>query len=145
MTAQKDLIGYCGLYCGDCPGYNGEIADLARNLRKKLREARFERASQFLSEIHKEYKNYNQCYEVLGLMMKLRCKKPCRERGRVTSCERRTCCLEKNFKGCWECEEFEVCEKSSWLKDIHEDAHLKNLRRLKKLGMDGFLKGRRNW
>jgi hypothetical protein len=78
-------------------------------------------------------------------MMKLRCKKPCRERGRVTSCERRTCCLEKNFKGCWECEEFEVCEKSSWLKDIHEDAHLKNLRRLKKLGMDGFLKGRRNW
>jgi len=33
---NSSLIAYCGLYCGDCFGHKGEIADLARNLRKKL-------------------------------------------------------------------------------------------------------------
>ena len=43
MTKEtEDLIGYCGLYCGDCFNYKGEIADLARDLRKKLRETKFE-------------------------------------------------------------------------------------------------------
>ena len=42
MSEQdENLIAYCGLYCGDCLNYKGEIADLARDLRKKLREAKF--------------------------------------------------------------------------------------------------------
>ena len=46
MSEQnKDLIAYCGLYCGDCFNYKGEIADLARDLRKKLREEKFDRVS----------------------------------------------------------------------------------------------------
>ena len=31
---DKNLTAYCGLYCGDCFNYKGEIADLARDLRK---------------------------------------------------------------------------------------------------------------
>jgi len=34
---RENLIGYCGLYCGDCFNYKGEIADLSRDLRKKLK------------------------------------------------------------------------------------------------------------
>jgi hypothetical protein len=41
--ADVSLITYCGLHCGDCPNHSGEIADLARDLRKKLREYHFER------------------------------------------------------------------------------------------------------
>jgi len=33
---DSNLITYCGLYCGDCFGHKGDIADLARDLRKKL-------------------------------------------------------------------------------------------------------------
>jgi len=145
MKTSKALMGYCGLYCGDCPAYKGEIADLARDLRKKLRESRVDRASPFLAKVHEGYKNYKQCYEVLGLLMNMHCKKVCRKRVRPPSCEMRKCCLEKNIQGCWECEEFETCEKSDWIKPIHGDAHIKNLRRIKRQGMDGFLKGKRDW
>ncbi len=145
MKTSKTLIGYCGLYCGDCPGYNGEIPDLARDLRKKLRDSRVDRASPFLAKVHKGYKNYKQFDEILGLLMDMRCRKVCRERVRAPACEIRKCCSEKRFQGCWECEEFETCKKSDWLKTVHDDAHIKNMRRLKKVGMDGFLKGKRYW
>ena len=41
MTESKDLIAYCGLYCGDCVGHQGKVADLARDLRKELRQVKF--------------------------------------------------------------------------------------------------------
>ncbi len=145
METDKDLIGYCGLYCGDCPGYKGEIADLARGLRKKLRESRVDRAAPFLAKVHKGYKNYKQFDEVLGLLVNMHCKKVCRKRVKAPDCEIRKCCLEKSFQGCWECEEFETCKKSDWLEPVHGDAHLKNLRRIKRKGMNGFLLGKRDW
>jgi len=37
---HEKLVAYCSLYCGDCFFYKGEIADLAKQLRKKLREAK---------------------------------------------------------------------------------------------------------
>ena len=142
---DKDLIAYCGLYCGDCLNYKDEIADLARDLRKKLREEKFNRVSQGLSKFFKEFKNYEQCYEVLGAMVRLRCKRACRGGGGPPSCKIRNCCPKKNIQGCWECEEFETCEKLDFLKPIHGDAHLKNLGKLEKQGIDKFLEGKRYW
>ena len=69
----KDLIAYCGRYCGDCFIYKGEIADLARDLRQKLRESEFDKASQGLSKYIKPFQDYEKCYEVLGAMVGLRC------------------------------------------------------------------------
>ncbi len=74
----ENLVAYCGLYCGDCFNYKGEIADLARDLRERLRKAKFDRVSQGLSKYFKEFKNYGFCYEVLGAMVRLRCKRTCR-------------------------------------------------------------------
>jgi hypothetical protein len=48
MNEDKKLIAYCGLYCGDCVNYKGEVADLARDLRKKLRQEKFNRVSKGL-------------------------------------------------------------------------------------------------
>jgi len=42
---NEKLVAYCGLYCGDCINYKGEVAGLARDLRKKLRQAKFDRVS----------------------------------------------------------------------------------------------------
>jgi len=145
MTNSEDLIGCCGLYCGDCFNYKGRIADLARDLRKELREAKFDRAYLGLSKFFKEFENYGQCYKVLGAMARLRCKRTCRGGGGPPSCRIRSCCQKKNIRGCWECAEFETCEKLDFLKPIHGDAHLKNLGTIKKHGIDSFLEGRRNW
>lgn len=144
MSEQdKDLIAYCGLYCGDCFNYKGEIADLARDLRKKLREEKFDRVSCGLAGFFKEFENYEQCYAVLGAMVKLRCKRTCRNGGGNPYCKPRICCQKKNIQGCWECDEFETCKKLDFLKPIHEDSHIKNMRKIKKLGADGFLQGTR--
>ncbi len=142
---NKELVAYCGLYCGDCINYKGEIADLARDLRKKLRQANFERVSKGLSKYFKEFEDYNQCYATLGSMVRLRCKRICRNNGGPPFCKIRKCCQRKNILGCWECVEFETCEKLDFLKSIHEDAHLKNLRKIRKKGIDKFLSGRRYW
>ena len=74
---ESELTAYCGLYCGDCFNYKGEIANLARDLRKKLREERFDRVSQGLTKYFKPFKDYEQCYQVLGAMVRLRCNRAC--------------------------------------------------------------------
>ena len=142
---DKDLIAYCGLYCGDCPNRKGEIADMARDLRKKLRETKFDRIARELSGFMKEFRNYDTCYAVLGDMVKLRCRKTCKEGGGPPFCKMRKCCQKKGIEGCWECEEFETCTKLDFLNPVHGDAHIKNLRKLKKQGVDSFLTGKRYW
>jgi hypothetical protein len=55
------------------------------------------------------------------------------------------CCQERGISGCWECAEFEKCEKLDFLKNGHGDAHLKNLRIIKRKGPDGLLSGKKYW
>lgn len=142
-----NLIAYCGLYCGDCYNHKGTIANLARDLRKELRAANFEKSAEFLSAIpfFKEFKNYQECYTVLGAMVKLRCNKKCRDGGGPPFCKIRKCCQKKELKGCWECEEFETCKNLDFLLPSHGIAHLKNLMLIKKKGATAFIQGKRLW
>ena len=139
------LITYCGLYCGDCFGHKGTIADLARDLRKELRDAHFDKTAESLFTIpfFKEYKDYKECYEVLGAMVRFRCNKVCKDGGGPPFCKMRECCQKKGIQGCWECGEFETCEKLDFLTPSHGDAHKRNLRQLKKKGTKAFLTGDR--
>jgi len=84
---DKNLIAYCGLYCGDCFAHKGKIADLARDLRKELRQAKFDKTAESLSAISffKVFENYGQCYEVLGMLVKFRCKNACGDGGAYRS------------------------------------------------------------
>ncbi len=147
MTEEKDLVAYCGLYCGDCFSHRGKVADLARDLRRELRQTRFDKTAEFMSTISffKVFENYEQCYEVLGALVKLRCKKACKGEGGPPFCKIRKCCQKKEIIGCWECSEFESCEKLDFLKPGHGDAHIKNLRKIRKSGIENFLKGKKQW
>jgi hypothetical protein len=128
-------------------GYKGRLADLARDLRKELRQAKLDKHADFMSTISffEALKDYRQCYEVLGVLVKLRCKKACKGNGGPPFCKIRKCCQKKSIEGCWECNEFETCEKLDFLKSLHGEAHIKNLRALKKKGVERFLKGKRYW
>jgi hypothetical protein len=146
---EKDehLITYCGLYCGDCFGHKGTIADLARDLRKELRDAHFDKTAESLSNVpfFKEYKHYKECYEVLGAMVRFRCNKVCRDGGGPPFCKMRKCCQNKGTQGCWECADFETCEKLDFLKPAHGDAHIKNLKKIQKKGIKAFITNERQW
>ena len=141
INSKTDLVAYCGLYCGDCFGFKGTIADLSRDLRKELRQAKFSDIAKGIS--FKEFKNYEECYECLGAMVRLRCKSACKGGGGNPSCAIRKCCQKKGFDGCWECDEIETCKKLNTLNEIHKDAHRKNLRTIKKKGISKFIKGKK--
>jgi hypothetical protein len=145
MKDDKNLIAYCGLYCGDCFMYQGKLADLARDLLKELRQTKFEKQAEMLSKISffKTLKNYQQCYDVLGTLVRFRCKRACRNGGGSPFCKMRICCQKKGNNGCWECFQFETCGKLNFLKPVHNDAHLKNLRLIKKQGTKKFLVGKK--
>lgn len=145
MAGNEEMVACCGLYCGNCFNYKGEIADMARDLRKILREAKFDRTSQGLAKFFKDFKDYETCYRVLGAMVRLRCKKACRNGGGNPVCKIRLCCQKKGITGCWECEELETCGKMDFLKPIHGDANIKNLRKIKKTGIKYFLEGSRHF
>ena len=63
---SENLIAYCGLYCGECFAHKGTIADLARDLRKELRQTRFDIMADAMSEISffEVFKGYQTCYDV---------------------------------------------------------------------------------
>ena len=136
-----DLIAYCGLYCGDCFSYQGKIADMARDLRKELRKAKFDRVAEGIP--FKEFQHYRECYEALGAMVRLRCKNACRGGGGNPFCNMRKCCNKKGIDGCWQCDEFEKCENLASLMPIHGDEHIKNLRKVRKSGVAKFLEGKK--
>ncbi len=143
----QELIAYCGLYCGDCYRHKGRLADLARDLRKELRQEKFDKTAEILAgnAFFKVFKNYQQCYEVLGEIVKLRCKRSCRGGGGPPVCMIRQCCRNKNIEGCWLCDDSETCKKLDFLEPYHDDAHVKNLNLLKKAGIDNFINGKRYW
>jgi len=147
MDEKESLITYCGLCCLDCHGFTGKIPDLARDLRKELRAYKYDKFAHSLANqsFSKAFKDYDTCYAVLGAMVKFRCKKGCKNGGGAPFCKIRTCCQKKGFEGCWECTEFQICTKLDFLKPVHDDAHIKNLKIITKKGTKNFIKGKRNW
>ena len=99
MKKDENLISYCGLYCDDCHGHNGRIPDLARDLRKELREAKYDRFASFIStySFGKDFENYDECYKVLGAMVKFRCRRGCKAGGGSPFCKIRKCAQKKGF------------------------------------------------
>jgi len=144
---QKALIGYCGLYCGDCPGYQGTIADLARDLRQELRRARYDKLAAALAQIpfFSAFQDYRTCCNVLGALAKTRCKRACRNGGGDPGCKVRACARKKGYEGCWECAAFGTCGKGDFLQPYHGQACARNVRRIRRAGTAAFVKGQRHW
>jgi hypothetical protein len=142
-----EVMAYCGLCCLDCHGYTGKIPDLARDLRKELRATKYEEFAAAIANqpFGKPFANYKECYELLGAMVKFRCKKGCRNGGGPPFCEIRKCCQQKKIAGCWECTEPEECRKLDFLTSVHADAYLKNIRAIQKKGLNSFMNGKRSW
>ena len=139
------MLAYCGLYCGDCAGYLGEIAHTAKNLMKVLEKFKFDRTAKCL--FSEELRDYDKFCEMLGFMTSLKCEQICREReDSGTSCKIRKCCRERGFYACYECDDFEICEKLKSLEGLHGDSCVKNLKAIKEMGLEAWvIRGKRLW
>ena len=138
------LTAYCGLYCSDCIRYKNKFADLAQDLENELQKAIFDKYAEVKSASVKGFEHYKIFREVLAAIAKLKCDTPCRAGGDgcSQSCEIKKCVESKNLEGCWECNEFERCEKFKFLKPFHGDTAQKNLINIKEYGLDRWVEHR---
>lgn len=127
-----ELVGYCGLNCAACFGYKRTVSEAAKALRRELRAAKLKEAWEEIPFLG-EYAPFKKALDGLTI---LRCPKACRGGGGNPWCKIRKCCQKQGFRGCWECSPFEACDKLV-------ARYVKNLKKIKKVGLEGFLKGKR--
>jgi len=140
MNGSEDLLAYCGFYCGDCLGYTGVVADAAQGLMDILEAYKFERTAECV--FPDQLKEYDKFCEMLGFMTELRCSGICRqeEGTRPSSCEVKSCCIDQGFYACYECDDFETCDKLRLLhKGLHTDARVKNMRAIREMGLEAWI------
>lgn len=141
MSTEKELLAYCGIYCPDCLGYTGVVADAAENLLDVLTRHKFERTA--ASVFPEELAEYDRLREMLGFMAALRCPARCRKdesAASASSCRVRACCRERGFFACYECDGFEECETlSSIVGGLHAESCVANLKSVREMGLDAWL------
>lgn len=134
IAEQKDLVGYCGAYCGECGMYKGRIyAKVAKDFSEILRAADY---ADWLPKFVKLDFNFEDflkgveyfCNENAGSY----CQEPCKEGGGAP-CKIRPCAEERGIKICYECEDF-PCAHLSWILEKYPDK-LEDYERFKKLGL----------
>jgi hypothetical protein len=145
MKSKKALLAYCGIYCGDCLGYTGVIADAAKEFMTALENYKFDRTVKCV--LYNELEDYDKFSKMLKFMSCLKCPQPCREReDSAGACPIRKCCTERRFYACYECNDFENCDKlKSFMKGLHAEACVENLKAIKEMGLDAWIrKGKRH-
>jgi hypothetical protein len=141
---DQDLTAYCGLYCGDCIRFQCRASDLSALLLVELERSHFQEYSKVKRHHAKELQDYESMIEVLKRISAIKCEVPCRLGGEGCNgpCQITKCVKDKAIQGCWNCPEFEGCNKLDFLKPFHGDAPLKNLRKIKEFGVDTWAKYR---
>lgn len=128
----KNLVGYCGLYCGVCGIYQGKIKHAVENLRKIIGYYGFDKITDELAKWEPSFQHYKEFESVLGGLVKIFGECPgCLSGGGDPNCAIRECCKPKGYVTCAECSDMETCEKLarySWAKQ--------QLQRIKSLGVD---------
>jgi hypothetical protein len=146
LDGNKELLAYCGFYCGDCLGYTGVIADAAQNMMRVLEKYKFDQTAECV--FPEKLRDYDEFCEMLAFMTSLRCAGVCRKEERdsePSGCEVKNCCRERGFYACYECDDFETCDKlKSIHKELHTDSCVRNMRAIREMGLEAWIaRGRR--
>lgn len=143
---EEDLTGYCGLYCGDCIRYKCRASELADELLKEIDNLHFTEYANVKRTHTREFENLHLLISSLRAISEIDCGTPCRLGGDGCggSCEIIKCVKSRSLERCWECDDFEGCDKFDFLRPFHGDANLKNLRKIRELGINVGSKSVRN-
>ncbi|RQV94536.1 DUF3795 domain-containing protein [bacterium] len=139
---NADWIAYCGHYCGNCHLYKGEIADMAKELLRKLKDPQFQKTTEGVQRISGRFRSlsdYRRFSEMLCELDSLRCTQICRHSDATSNCRVRQCCEKKGIAGCWECEEIESCEVIADLKPDLKLRRIEMFLEIRKVGVQKYL------
>ena len=141
---ERELTAFCGLYCGDCIRYRSRVSDLAIELLNEIDKVHFTEYANVKRTHVKEFENFDSLISSLKAISAIKCDKPCRLGGDGCdgTCEIVICVKNKRFEGCWECDDFEGCDKFDFLKPFHGDGPVNNLRKIKNHGILHWAKHR---
>jgi hypothetical protein len=140
MMNQRELTGFCGLYCGDCIRYQCRASELAGELLGEIEKTHF-REYAGVKRIHKtEFKHFDPFVRFLKALSEINCQVPCGAGGDGCggSCQIIACVKTRQLQGCWECPEHEHCGKLDFLTPFHGDGPRRNLRKIREHGINNW-------
>jgi len=132
--AEKDLIAFCGLYCGAC-GLRG-LKEPAEKMKQILDAYNYADIAKFVPGME----DYPAFEKILTEFTKQFCP-ACRQGGGNPNCVIRICAKERGFDTCADCNEM-PCEKAKFITEGYPDV-IRNLERIKQIGSDRWLKEQR--
>jgi len=136
---EKNLTTYCGIYCGDCPRYKAKFSDMCSDLLYEFEDSNFSKLAKIIATKNDKFTKYNEMLSLLKTIADLKCEASCRlGGGSGKSCEVIKCNKKRGIEGCWDCDDFEQCSKLDFLKPFCEEAPIKNLRKIKKYGVENW-------
>lgn len=130
---DRNLVGCCGIYCGACFACRGEVSERARELREQLKEEKFNKIATAFEWIG----DYGEFRKWLSWLVRLKCE-GCGAGGGNPFCQIRKCCRKLGFASCAECERM-PCKKLEWITRRYRKWNLKNLERIRKVGVERWL------
>lgn len=144
MAGKKDLVAYCGLYCGGCPSYTHTMANLAKDLLREFRSNSLDEVAPHIAKMpeFKAFKHYDKSCDLLETVIKLRCKDACRLGGGSSQCPIRKCVKKRKLDGCWKCDDFTTCKTLKILEEYGDvdKYYRKNIKKIKRIGLAEFVK-----
>lgn len=127
------LVGCCGIYCGACFAYRGEIPLKARELKELLNKERFHKIAVPFDWVG----DYREFRRWLGFLARMKCD-GCGAGGGNPFCQIRRCCRKRGYISCAECSEM-PCKKLDWITKRYRKWNLKNLYEIRDLGYKSWM------
>jgi hypothetical protein len=163
---DEKLVCPCGLTCCDCLFYKSEIYEAAQKLRDLIKindldvffnnfsnrknweliaiemhlsdDQAWEKVGQYFDR----FKEMTTFMNILDGIINVQCKATCQEKGGCSAggsthqCNTVRCVKSKGYNGCWQCDEFENCDKLKFLKNRYGFIIEENLRTAKEKGVE---------
>ena len=139
-TPDANLVGCCGLYCGDCGIGNGKVQNAAKAFEALLNELGYPQFVPTLAEQVPAARHYPEFAALLKWIGDEACP-GCQAGGGDPNCPSRNCSREKGYTGCWQCER-ETCEKLAPYDTAHPEM-VAERRKMALVGVESWLAERR--
>ena len=108
----RNLVGYCGLYCGACGIRQGRVRQAVENLRKVTGAYGIDKNPSGLAKWEPAFQHYAEFEKVMDGLVKIFGECPgCIAGGGDPSCAVRECCRQRGYTTCADCAEMEKCAK----------------------------------
>jgi len=143
-NGESELTAYCGLYCGDCIRYRCRAADLSESLLDEIEKNHWLQYTAVKKSDVEAFDQFEALPKLLKALAELKCNTPCRAGGDGCGqpCAISACVKGKDLDGCWQCPDFETCDKLEFLVPLHGDSVRNNLRAIQQHGLENWAQHR---